>query len=368
MSKNEFDKSLYIKLFSEMVSTEEAEYIIQYLQESKEHRLDYFQMKRIWQESRKRVNKAGLEERSWERLKIRIEESENEDNPIRGSRLQYTWKRITIAASIMLLIGISGYWVYHKHQTSLILARELHISAPKGSRSHVELPDGSDVWLNSGSQLTYYYDTERADRKVTLSGEAYFDIEHTRNIPFIVNTSDLEIKVLGTKFNVKSYPEEQFIETTLIEGKIEVYKINGVKGAAAIAMEPNQKLIYQKKEMIADVQTPLEQLEPEKEIVNEEIREMSIKIVKKINSEEDASWKDGKLIIRSETLEVLAIKLERYYNVSISFKDESIREFSYSGTLNEVTIEEVLRALEKTSPIQFSIKKDQVVLALRNKN
>ena len=132
-------------------------------------------------------------------------------------------------------------------------------------------------------------------------------------------------------------------------------------------MEPNQKLIYQKKEIIADVQTPLEQLESEKEIVNEEIREMSIKIVKKINSEEDASWKDGKLIIRSETLEVLAIKLERYYNVSISFKDESIREFSYTGTLNEVTIEEVLRALEKTSPIQFSIKKDQVVLALRNK-
>ncbi len=367
MGKKEFDESIIIKFLSGTATDGEAENLIQYLKEERENRLTYFRQKRIWQESYKKSRETGLIDNSWERLKIRMEESGNEERPAGNSDFRFSWRRLAVAASITILIGTSGYLGYQQYRASQFPAKELQVNAPLGSRSNIVLPDGSTVWLNSGSKLTYNDNFGKTGREVTLAGEAFFDIKHLGNTSFIVNTSDLRIRVLGTQFNVKSYSDEQIIETTLVKGKIRVEKIGDEKDAAPIIMTPNQKLIYTKKAEIAEMDYVSDKTESAEEANIEEVKRASIRIIKKVNPQDDSSWKDGKLVIKHESLGILVRKLERYYNVNISFEDDSIRQFVYSGTLNEVTIEEVLRALEKTSPIRFSINKNHVILALSNK-
>ena len=366
MGKKEFDESIFFKFLSGTATDGEAENLIQYMKEERENRLTYFRQKRIWQESYKKSRETGLIDNSWERLKIRMEESGNEERSAGNSNFRFSWRRLAVAASITILIGTSGYLGYQKYRASQFPAKELQVNAPLGSRSNIVLPDGSIVWLNSGSKLTYNDNFGETGREVSLVGEAFFDIKHLGNTSFIVNTSDLKIRVLGTQFNVKSYPDEQIIETTLVKGKIKVEKYDVEKSTAPIIMTPNQKLIYTKKVGIAELNPVSDKTEPTEEADVEEVKKSNIRIIKKVNPQDDSSWKDGKLIIKHESLGMLVRKLERYYNVNISFEDDSIKQFVFSGTLNEVTIEEVLRALEKTSPIRFNINKGHVILALTN--
>jgi ferric-dicitrate binding protein FerR (iron transport regulator) len=290
-----------------------------------------------------------------------MEEPKEEGIPARNINLKFTWRKLAVAASISILVATSVFLGFQNYRTSQFTAREHQVTAPLGSRSNIVLPDGSNVWLNSGSKLTYGHNFGK-NREVHLSGEAFFDIEHLNNSSFIVNTSDLRIRVLGTKFNVKSYPDENIIETTLVKGKVEVKSIHEDKSSTPVILSPNQKLVYTKNEGSID----LDKTEDKTESTGKEQveRTRNIQIVKNIDPQDNSSWKDGKLIIKSEALESLARKLERYYNVNISFQNDSIKKFKYSGTLEEITIEEVLRALESTSPIRYEINKKQVILSL----
>ena len=190
------------------------------------------------------------------------------------------------------------------------------------------------------------------------------NIEHLNNISFIVNTSDLRIRVLGTEFNVKSYPDENTIETTLIKGKVEVEPIRNEESVAPVILAPKQKLIYTKTDGSIYLDPTISKPASTGKEDSQEMKTKNIQIINTIYPQEESSWKDGRLIIKSEPLGSLARELERYYNVQISFKDDSIKNFKYSGILDEVTIEEVLRALESTSPIRFEITKNKVILAL----
>lgn len=371
MEHREFDDSIFVKFLSGTGSEGEEERLINYLNESAENRLNYFRFKRIWQESKKTSVEPGFVEKSWQRLNLRMDESKNDVIPAKKSNIRILWRKLSVAASVAILIGTMGYWGYQKYQGSKYPVNELQVNAPLGSRSNVVLPDGSEVWLNSGSRLTYNDDFGKSNREVSLLGEAFFDVAHSKKSDFRVKTSDLVIKVLGTRFNVKSYPEEHVIETTLVEGKIELEEIGDKSSLQHIIMTPNQKLIYKKKaENFADKTPetktiiPEESIEAVDESVSMESELAKVKIINKMDTQEETSWKDGKLIIKHESLALLAPILERYYNVNITFADDRIKEFVYTGTLNEVTIEEVLRALEKTSPIRFTLKNNNVTLAL----
>ena len=364
MEKKEIDDLIIVRFLSGTVTTEEAESLIQHLEEDGNNRLSYFVVKRIWLESINKSKNKRLVDNSWERLKLRMEESENEVSSARDKNIKFSWRKLAVAASISILVATSAFFGFQNYRTSQFGAREHQINAPLGSRSNIVLPDGSTVWLNSGSKLTYGYNFGKKEREVSLVGEAFFDVKYQNNTSFIVNTSDLRIKVLGTKFNIKSYPDEKIIETTLIKGKVEVKLITTDKSIAPLIMAPNQKLIYTKKDGSTSLD-PIKNLkEPASKEDIQEIKTRNIQIVNIIDPQEESSWKDGRLIIKSETLGSLARKLERYYNVHISFQNDSIKNFKYSGTLDEVTIEEVLRALESTSPIRFEINKNQVILAI----
>jgi ferric-dicitrate binding protein FerR (iron transport regulator) len=364
VERNRINNTLFIRLFNGSASEQEANNVIKYLNESQENRLHYFTIKRIWLESAVKSKDSDIVNNSWERLLIRINDSENEADSINTKNKNLIVRRLAIAASIAILCVFSIYSIIQNHRTGQYLSSDTEIVVPYGSRSNISLPDGSNVWLNSGTKLIYKSSFHRR-REVSLSGEAYFDIKKLNKRQFIVNTSDLRIRVHGTTFNIKSYPEEHIIETTLVKGQIEVESFKEQGDEGSVLMAPHEKLIYTKPS-----ENSLDQIQNEP-LADDNLDDMQKKIpnnmqlIQNVDTEEYSSWKDGKLIVKSELLKDLAVKLERYYNVDISFQNDSVKKFKFSGTLNEVTIEEVMRAITSTSPIHYEISKNKVMLTLK---
>lgn len=281
-------------------------------------------------------------------------------------RMYIRFARIAALFLVVFLVGaIASYFIFSNYN-GVFGEGHCEISVPHGSRSRIVLPDSSVVWLNAGSKLNYNADFDRGNRVVTLSGEAYFDVQYHELSVFLIHTQNADIRVLGTQLNVKSYPNEDIFETTVISGRVEVSVIDENRLSQPILLVPNQRMIYSRDEGNVKLQ-PL----PEKNDDDIVVEEVQIKVSPKpsiilsqiSNPEEFTSWVDGKLVLKSEPLVSLARKLERFYNVNISFEDDSIKDLRYTGTLEEVTIEEVLRAISSASSINYKIDKNQVTLS-----
>jgi transmembrane sensor len=229
------------------------------------------------------------------------------------------------------------------------------IEVPYGGRSTIQLPDGSEVWLNAGSKLKYSRQFGNKNREVFLEGEAFFNVEKSKH-SFIVHTSDLDIHVLGTSFNVKSYPDEDRIETTLIEGIIRIERELSDK---PVFLKPKEKLTFRKSCNLVSIKSAEDEndIEDSKKIqvVPDKITPR-IQIFENINTEESISWKEGDLIFNKEPLDNLAKKLARKYDIRFEFTDEELKNYSYSGTLRDFPLEQVLKALELTSPVKYTIE------------
>src|SRR5437773_11061947 len=158
-----------------------------------------------------------------------------------------TLKRLLVAAVLTGIILSSYFFIFQRKNTQSKAVAINEIEAKKGARSYMLLPDGTKVWLNSDSKLEYKDNFNDSIREVTLSGEAYFDVVKDAAHPFIVHTSDIDIRVLGTAFNVKSYPKESSIETTLIHGLIEVTN-KKLPGSPKVILNPHEKLVFRKQE------------------------------------------------------------------------------------------------------------------------
>jgi ferric-dicitrate binding protein FerR (iron transport regulator) len=208
-------------------------------------------------------------------------------------------------------------------------AQSIVVSADKGQRTVCSLPDGTKVWLNSDSKLEYPKQFSKKCRRVKLTGEAYFDVVKNPKQPFIVEASFISIKVLGTKFNVKSYPKEKTIETTLESGSVSLQKIDAKHNSTPVIIKPQQKATFS-------------------------IDHQDFKL-ESVNSELLTSWKDGKLIFDNELINEVALKIERHYglkvNVSNCKPDDRI-----TLTVKEETIEEVLRLIQLTTPVNFTVE------------
>ncbi len=255
---------------------------------------------------------------------------------------------------------------FHKNNNSLAYQE---IRVPLGSKSSIILPDQTRVTLNAGSVLKYAVDFGKASREVELTGEAYFDVARNLQKTFIVNTGLINIKALGTEFNVKAYPEEKIIETTLVSGLLQVEKIDPhTKKAAAetsVIMEPKQRLTFYKETENFDMNT--DQDEPQlaeiakEDLLKETVREKRMLLEKNVDVMPNVSWKDTRWIFYREELEQLAVKLERRYDVVIVFRDEELKSFRFNGTLANESVEQVLRAMSLTAPIEFEIEGKTIV-------
>lgn len=232
------------------------------------------------------------------------------------------------------------------------------ISINPGSRTRIQLPDGSQVWINSGSKLTYDNSFKGNIREVQLDGEAYFDVVKDATRPFIVHTSGIDIKVLGTAFNVKAYKSEPVIEATLIHGSIEVINQNR-PGAPGVMLKPHEKLIYNKfpvadaRDQRADVIIPAES----------DAYSITIKPLDKNIADTDISetaWIYNKLTFEDERFEDLALKMERWYDLNIIFENEKLKDYRVSGSFVNETPEQAFNTLKFLLPFKFSIKNKEV--------
>jgi len=264
---------------------------------------------------------------------------------------------IRIAASFVLpvVLGMLTYFLLHiKERDGLQVINE--ISVPLGSKTVVLLGDGTKIWLNSGSSLKYPSKFSGKTREVILTGEAFFDVKKNARKPFIVKTSSLSIKVLGTTFNVKSYPEEGTIETTLVNGAVTITKNTDINFNAVVHLKPNQRATYIKEEgklILADVEKKIVKDEPIVEIGQKRKEKMILS--ENIDIVPFTAWKDDKLVFKNECFESLCTKLERWYNVKISIDDPELKKYHYTGILQKETINDVIEIIRLTMPFQYEV-------------
>lgn len=294
-----------------------------------------------WQEFSDSPNTKSLQS-IFQKIQYQILLEEKNDE--KGKSIWYYYRRI--AAILIPIIAISATLYFLSTPTQNTVLSWYEINVPEGTRIEFMLPDSTSGWLNSGAKLKYPAEFSR-HRKVELIGEAFFNVKHKEHSDFTVGVTDMDIKVLGTKFNVSAYGDEAVTEVVLKEGKVEV---NGRTASFSQVLHPGEKISYnhEKKSLNADAVDP----------------------------NLYTAWKDGYLVINNESLEQAAKKLERWYGVEISIQDEALKKFRFKATFQEEPLEEVLRFIAMTTPITYKIetrgqdlngilKKKQVIIKLK---
>jgi ferric-dicitrate binding protein FerR (iron transport regulator) len=277
----------------------------------------------------------------------------------RTINLRFNWLRI--AALIVVAFVLGGTLSYFLLTPKVKPAESFcEVTAPLGSTSEIVLPDSSRVWLNAGSKLRYSTSFNQKDRMLYLEGEGYFKVAKNKLLPFVVDAFGFEVKAVGTEFNVKAYQEDAIIETTMVEGKVTLQHstediLDGVY------LTPNQKATFYKKEEYVTVEV-LKKIEEKKEELNY-IPEHRLVIAPRIDPKSIVSWKENRLIIEREQLGDLAEKLSRKYNFNFEFRSEDIKRFSFTGTLEDETLQQVMNAIKITSPIDYEIVGKTVIIS-----
>jgi transmembrane sensor len=225
------------------------------------------------------------------------------------------------------------------------------ISTKNSSKTNLILSDGTKVWLNAGSSLTYDTAYNRVVREVSLTGEAFFDVTKNKTKPFIIHTAKFDIKVLGTEFNVKSYSTDRTTEASLIRGSIEVtFKDNPNR---TIILKPNEKLVVNNKSSETSFLKN-----------NKKSSELSDVAIKGLTHEHntgtiiETSWVENKLIFQDESFEDISHQLERWYGVTIVFKNNQLKENHLTGNFKNETIRQALDALKLTASFKYEIDKN----------
>ena len=269
-------------------------------------------------------------------------------------------KIAAIVIPVFLLGGILSYIILENRQKPENLTYT-EIRAPFGARTEIVLPDGSTVWLNAGSKIKYMNVFNRDNREIQLNGEAYFKVAKNADLPFDVKTGDLDIQALGTEFNVKSYDDEDIIETTLVEGKIAIHQGRRRKN---VYLEPHQQALYVKYNNNLSVKDLKILKEAKPEVLNS--RKGVIYIAEKVDPQPIVAWKDNRLILKGEELSNLAIKLERKYDVKFIFGSDKLKGFRFSGTLENETLTQVLDVISLSAPLGYKLQ-GKTVLIFENK-
>ncbi|KOH46091.1 hypothetical protein NC99_11160 [Sunxiuqinia dokdonensis] len=270
-------------------------------------------------------------EQQWNRLKSRIRPVNIK--PVRSQKAILYQKALSIAAAFVfgLLISSGIYFVHFQKFSSDQQVQE--ISIPYGGKSKFSLPDGSLVWLNSGSKLSYPSNF-KGQRSIQLEGEAYFDVIKSRK-PFIVSTAYGEIEVLGTSFNVKAYTDDDF-QTTLVAGAVNLR----VGAGTSITLKPGEQAFVNENNRL-EIQT--------------------------VETEIFTSWKDGKLIFYREPFEKVAKRMERWYNVKIEVDNDEIKNLWFTGTIEMETLSEVMELIRRSMPLEYSYDQNTRTLKIEKK-
>ena len=232
-----------------------------------------------------------------------------------------------LAIPLLMTSLVLGYLYFSGTETD---EKYAEVVTATGSVIRYELPDGSVVWLNAGTTLRYPTVFKKNNRSVELKGEAYFEIQADQERPFYVNTRNgLSVYVYGTKFNVNAYENDDYIETVLEKGKVNVI----TPSRETIVLAPGEQLLYDK--------------QSQKSVKN------------KVDVYGKIAWKDGKLVFRNTPLEEIFKRLERHFNVDIQYNNRCEKEYRYRATFRDETLSQILDYLAKSAKMKWKIEEPQ---------
>ena len=234
----------------------------------------------------------------------------------------YHWSSRVAALLFFPLLVISLFLMLNDRSAQQNAAM-LQVLAPKGARVNFRLPDGTTGILNGGSRLSYAAVFSET-RQVILAGEAYFSVAKDKKHPFIIHVNEDEVKVVGTKFSLAAYPSDKSTELVLEEGKV-LFTSPVLK--SPVELMPGQRLMEK----------------------GEKVERSEVETWKY------TAWKDGKLVFRNDSMEELARRISRWYNVDVEIEGQGLQEYLFRGVFEDDSLEEVLRLLKMTSPIDYEI-------------
>lgn len=240
-----------------------------------------------------------------------------------------------VAAVLVIPLLVSLFLFLRHDKPDHTLFADNVVKVSRGVVSYLHLPDGTQVWLNSGSRLSYSNSFNKENRNVTLEGEAYFEVTKNTKKPFIVRGKEVAVKVLGTKFNVKSYNEDASVAVTLLEGSVHLSDITNL--ASSLVLKPNEQATF--------------------------IKENNIITNKKVNAENACEWIHGNLIFDDEEFGQIAKCLERQYNITINIQDREIEQLHFYGKFkNSQPIDEILNIMTANQKFHYDQKENVITL------
>ena len=273
-------------------------------------------------------------DKAFENFRNRVEsQKEIQSTSRRGFSLSALWRYAAVVA-IIIAVGCISYWQGEGNVKDTFA--DISVEAPLGSKTKLYLPDGTLVWLNAGSRMTYSQGFGVENRKVELEGEGYFEVKRNEKIPFFVKTKDLQLQVLGTKFNFRDYPEDHEVVVSLLEGKVGLNNL--LREEKEAVLSPDERAVLNKANGLLTVES--------------------------VTASNASQWTDGYLFFDEELLPDIAKELERSYNVKIHIANDSLKTFRFYGNFvrREQNIQEVLEALASTEKMQYKIEERNITI------
>ena len=273
-------------------------------------------------------------DKAFENFRNRVEsQKEIQSTSHRGFSLSALWRYAAVVA-IIIAVGCISYWQGEVNVKDTFA--DISVEAPLGSKTKLYLPDGTLVWLNAGSRMTYSQGFGVDNRKVELEGEGYFEVKRNEKIPFFVKTKDLQLQVLGTKFNFRDYPEDHEVVVSLLEGKVGLNNL--LREEKEAVLSPDERAVLNKANGLLTVES--------------------------VTASNASQWTDGYLFFDEELLPDIAKELERSYNVKIHIANDSLKTFRFYGNFvrREQNIQEVLEALASTEKMQYKIEERNITI------
>ena len=273
-------------------------------------------------------------DKAFENFRNRVEsQKEIQSTSRRGFSLSALWRYAAVVA-IIIAVGCISYWQGEVNVKDTFA--DISVEAPLGSKTKLYLPDGTLVWLNAGSRMTYSQGFGVDNRKVELEGEGYFEVKRNEKIPFFVKTKDLQLQVLGTKFNFRDYPEDHEVVVSLLEGKVGLNNL--LREEKEAVLSPDERAVLNKANGFLTVES--------------------------VTASNASQWTDGYLFFDEELLSDIAKELERSYNVKIHIANDSLKTFRFYGNFvrREQNIQEVLEALSSTEKMQYKIEERNITI------
>jgi len=332
--ENKEAKAYIIRYLDGDISEEDKSHLTHWIKSSEANTAFYSEVKDTWEATIVNANRVAGSDMEWQKFKSRIQTGHKQVIQY-SQRILRAWQ--SVAALLVVLLSITGWLLFQNVQQNKVLAAGvIKTVVPIGEKSQVILPDGTVVWINSGSELTYSNAFGLQSRDVQLNGEAYFEVTKKADSPFRVMARDCQVKVLGTQFNVKSYDDHLSTEIALAEGSVSLTSNNGQQ----LVMEPGQVAVTNSDGTIS---------------------------FKELNVENLICWKDHMLRFDNTPLADVVSQLERWYGVTIKIDQmDHLKDRRFTFTIKTESLSEILRVFQLVNPITYDITGDTVIITFEN--